>query len=91
MLRNYDGDGNGNVKRKTTTKKQNSKLNEQNKNPACFFVDFFSIPAQLRCSVAKFWEWERQGVKHSVISVWTRVQSPLFSSNLNSFLFFDLA
>ena len=77
-------------KKNNQKKKQNSKLNEQNKNSACFFVDFFSIPAQLRCPMAKFWEQERQGVKYSTISVWTQAQSPLFSSNLNSLLFIRL-
>ena len=50
-LRNYDSDGNENVKKK------NNRFNEQNNNFARvsrFFVHFFVIPAQLRREIANF-------------------------------------
>ena len=49
-LRNYDGDGNENVKK-------NNRFNEQNNNFARasrFFVHFFVIPAQVRREMANF-------------------------------------
>ena len=49
-LRNYDSDGNENVKRAIglMSKKNNSTRASR------FFVHFFAVPAQLRCELNKF-------------------------------------
>ena len=49
-LRNYDGDGKENVKKK------NNRFNEQNNNSARasrFFVHLFSVPVQVRREMTK--------------------------------------
>ena len=86
-LRNYDGDGNGNIIK-------SNRFNEQNNNSArasCFFVNFFAV-------LARLWQWHGQILSlpengngkaiNSTISVWTRARVPsLQFQKFLSFLF----
>ena len=61
-LRNYDGDGNGNVKKAIGLMSKTTTLHVHH----AFFVHFFAVFAQLRREMEKFkltWERERQSDK----------------------------
>ena len=85
-LRNYDGNGNGNV-----NVENSAGLLEQNNNSARasrFFVHFSAVRAQLQRELTKFLVDLRTGTARRwiLISLWTPTRSPLFSSNLTSFI-----